>query len=107
MGKYLLLYTGGGGMAATEAERAAIMQAWTNWFTQLGSNIVDMGNPTTEQGKTVASNGSVRNVPANAVTTGYSIINADSFDAAVKAAQSCPVLQAGGEVTVYETFAVM
>lgn len=39
--------------------------------------------------------------------SGYSIIKADSLDAAVKMAQGCPVLQGGAKISVYETFAVM
>ena len=37
----------------------------------------------------------------------YSIISADSLDAAVDLAKGCPVLQGGATTTVYETFAVM
>ena len=35
MGKYVLVYKGGG-MAATEEERNAQMQAWNAWFESLG-----------------------------------------------------------------------
>jgi hypothetical protein len=41
------------------------------------------------------------------MATGYSILKADSLDAAVEMARSCPVLQGGGQITVYETFQVM
>jgi hypothetical protein len=41
------------------------------------------------------------------MATGYSILKADSLDAAVEMARSCPVLQGGGRITVYETFQVM
>ena len=39
--------------------------------------------------------------------SGYSIVTADSLDEAVEKAKSCPVLQGGPSITVYETFAVM
>jgi hypothetical protein len=32
-------------MAPTQAERDAILQAWTAWFGKLGGNLVDSGNP--------------------------------------------------------------
>ena len=46
MANYLLLYSSGS-MPESETEQAAVMQAWTNWFGQLGSALVDAGNPTT------------------------------------------------------------
>jgi hypothetical protein len=108
MANFLLLYSGGtGNMAPTEEERQAIFAAWGAWFGSLGSNLVDGGNPFTPVSKSVASDGSVSDTPQNGIANGYSIIKADSLDAAVQAAQGCPVLRDGGTVTVYETFPVM
>jgi len=106
MASFVLLYTGGG-MSQSEAEQAAVMQAWTAWYERLGSAVVDQGNPFTPAAKSIASNGTVTDVPAAALAGGYSIIRADSLAAAVALAKSCPQLQAGGQVTVYETFPVM
>ena len=39
--------------------------------------------------------------------TGYTILQADSLDAAARLAKNSPVLQGGGSVTVYEAFDVM
>jgi hypothetical protein len=39
--------------------------------------------------------------------TGYSIISADSLDAAITLAKGCPVLRGGGSVEVCETIDVM
>jgi hypothetical protein len=107
MANYLLVYSGGSGMAATDAERKAILDDWTNWFTKLGPAVVDGGNPTSPVGKTVASNGKVRTVAPEAMITGYSIVKADSLDAAVEMAKSCPVLKSQGEISVFETFNAM
>ncbi len=41
------------------------------------------------------------------MATGYSIFKADSLNAAVAMAKGCPVLQGGGQISVYETFNVM
>jgi hypothetical protein len=106
MANFVLLYTGGG-MPATEAEGAAVMQAWVNWFGKLGSALVDAGNPFTSAAKSIASNGAVSDSPVGTMATGYSVIKADSLDAAVEMAKSCPQLQSGGQVSVYETFSVM
>ena len=107
MAKYLLLYTGGGGMPATDAERAAVLQDWTDWFNQVGAALVDQGNPTLPNGKTIASNGTVKDAAIATAPSGYSIIKADSLDAAVKLAKGNPVLKSNGQVMVYETFEAM
>ncbi|MGZ5353539.1 MAG: hypothetical protein ACXWXQ_07730 [Actinomycetota bacterium] len=107
MTDYVLLYTGGGAMAETEEARGAQMQAWTDWFGQIGSALKDGGNPFAAEAKTLASDGSVRDGVSGTPLTGYSIVTADSLDAATTIAKGCPVLQGGGGVTVYETFAAM
>jgi hypothetical protein len=107
MANFLLVYSGGGEMAPSEAERAAIMQAWGAWFGGLGSALVDGGNPFTPAAKSIASNGKVSDGPVGTMATGYSIIKADSLDAAVEMSKGSPVLQSGGQITVYETFPVM
>lgn len=106
MAKYLLLYTGGG-MPEGEAEGAAVMQAWMNWFGSLGEAVVDGGNPFGPVARTISSNGSVSEGGAAPTAGGYSVIAADSIDAAVAMAKGCPHLQSGGEVSVYETFEIM
>ena len=107
MANFLLVYSGGNGMAPTPAEQAAVMQAWGVWFTKLGSAVVDGGNPTLPTAKTIAPSGTVSDGAVGAAATGYSIIKADSLAAAVDMAKGCPVLQSNGQVTVYETVEVM
>ena len=106
MANYLLLFSGGS-MPETPAEQAAVMQAWTAWFGALGSALVDGGNPTTGNAKTIASDGSVTSGTGGMIPSGYSIIKADSLDDAVKMAKGCPVLQGGAKIMVVETFNVM
>jgi hypothetical protein len=105
MAKYLLLYIGGG-MPQTEAETAQVMKAWESWYTSLGSAVVDPGNPISLS-STVASNGAVSSGSPGINATGYTILQADSLDIAVKMAMGSPVLQGGAEVRVFETFDVM
>ncbi len=106
MANYLLLYSGGG-MPETEAEQKAVMQAWTAWFERLGAALVDGGNPTTPNAKTISAEGRVTDGANGMAATGYSIIQADSLDAAVALAKGCPVLQGGAELIVLETFNAM
>lgn len=106
MATFLLLYSGGS-MPATEAERAAVTQEWVVWMGKLGSNLVDGGNPFTPMSKTIASDGKVNDGPVGTPASGYSLIKADSFNAAVEMAKGCPVLKGGAKITVYETFPAM
>ncbi len=106
MANFLLLYTGGTEPQGEE-EGAAVMKAWTDWFTVLGEAVVDGGNPITPIAKTIASSGAVSDGAPGPLATGYSILSAGSLDEAVQKAKGCPHLQAGGQITVYETFPVM
>jgi hypothetical protein len=107
MAKFLLLFHGGGAMPQTEAESAKILKAWENWYTSLGKAVVDPGNPFTATAKKVASNGSIRKGSVGTMASGYTILEAESLDKAAKMAKSCPVLQSGGKISVFETFNVM
>jgi hypothetical protein len=104
MANYVLAYRGGG-MAQTDAERDAAMTAWGAWFGQLGAAVVDPGNPFGPS-TSVASDGS-SNGAAPSALSGYSVVTADSLDAAVALTGGCPVLANGGSVDVYETIQVM
>jgi hypothetical protein len=100
MTKFVLAYTGGS-VPETEEQQKAVMDAWMNWFGELGQAIVDGGAPFSTSA-TVGSGGNVSSSGASRLT-GYSIVEADSLDAAVAQAKGCPVLTAGGSVEVYET----
>jgi hypothetical protein len=100
MTNFLLLYTGGT-QPQSEAEGKAVMDAWIAWFTRLGPVVVDGGNPISPACKIIAPDGKVTDGPPGGWASGYSIIKA------VKVAGGCPHLQAGGTVTVFETFPAM
>jgi hypothetical protein len=105
MTDYLLLYRGGQ-MPETDEDRATVMKAWDGWFHELGPALKDGGNPFAPgAAATIAPDGSVRAGAGPA--GGYSIVSADSLDAATEMAKGCPVLQGGAEIEVYETFSVM
>ena len=101
MAKYLFLYHGGSN-AESEEEQAKVMQAWGVWFSTLGGSIVDGGNPTGES-STVAADGSASAGGGANPASGYSLIDADDMEDALRKARSCPVLQSGGSVEVCAT----
>lgn len=98
MSKYVYLYTGGG-MAETPEAQEQVMQAWTAWFGELGGAIVEPGNPFGGSAS-IAADGSV-GVSGSGIG-GYTVISADSLDAATALAKGCPQLTAGGTVEIFE-----
>ena len=104
MANYLLVYHGGS-MPEGEAAQAQVMEAWNGWFHQLGDAVVDGGNPASGT-KLISADGSVAEGGPTS-PSGYSIIKADSQDAAVAIAKGCPVLAGGAMIEVVETFDAM
>ena len=102
MANFVLLYTGGSA-GTSPAEREKVMQAWGGWFGKLGDKIVDAGNPFSDHAKNISNSGAVHHgAVGSPPATGYSILKADSLNAAAELAKGCPVLQSGGKITVYE-----
>ena len=105
MANYLLAYHGGG-MPETEEQRAQVMAAWGQWFGALGPALVDGGNPVSRT-STITPSGSVSEGGGANPVSGYSVIKADTMEAAVQMAQGCPLLESGGSIEVAETFSAM
>jgi hypothetical protein len=103
MTNYVLLYTGGGGMGASEEEVAAIMADWGAWYGKIGEAVVDGGNPFSAS-MHVNADGVNSGAATTPEVTGYTIISAESLDAAVDAVKDHPHIKHGGQVTVHETF---
>ena len=102
MANFVLLYTGGSA-GTSPAEREKVMQAWGGWFGKLGDKIVDAGNPFSDHAKNISNSGAVHDgAVGSPPATGYSILKAESLNAAAELAKGCPVLQSGGKITVYE-----
>ncbi len=104
MAKFVLVYTGGGGMGDTPEEQQKMMEDWMNWFGSLGDAVADPGNPFGVS-CTITSDGAVRDGGAAALG-GYSIITADSVSDAADKAKGCPVLSSGGGIEVYEAMPI-
>lgn len=104
MANYLLVYHGGGEMPSDEAAAAAEMQAWGDWLGGLGSAVVDGGNPV-GRNWTTSADGTTEDGGPNPVT-GYSIVSADSMQAALEMALGCPHMRSSGTIEICETFDV-
>jgi len=98
MAKFLLAYHGGG-MPETPEEGAKAMAAWEAWYGKLGTAIVDGGAPV-GQSHTISAEGHVENGGANPIS-GYTIIEADGYEAACAHAAGNPmVVDGSGSVEV-------
>ncbi|MEM7524200.1 MAG: hypothetical protein AAF360_10670 [Pseudomonadota bacterium] len=92
MPKYIFAYHGGS-MPETPEEGAAQMEKWGAWFGQMGDAVLDGGAPV-GQSKTVSAASVSENGGANPLS-GWSVVEADDFDAAVAMAKGCPILDHG------------
>jgi hypothetical protein len=100
MAKFMVVYTGGMGMEASPEDQQRIMEEWGAWYAKLGASIVDGGAPFAEAKHLTAEgvgDGPLGSHPA----TGYTVIEADSLDAAAAACEGHPHLNHGGEVQVF------
>lgn len=100
MAKFVFIYHGGK-MPETEAEGAKVMAEWQAWFGTMGEVVADAGAPL-GMSSTVHSDGSVTADGGSNPSSGYSLISADSIEAATAHAKGCPILKAGGSVEVAE-----
>lgn len=80
---------------------AAVMEAWGAWFASMSAAVLDGGAPTA-QANTVSDGGIVTAGGGSNPLTGYSIVTADSLEAATEMAKGCPSLSSGGSVEVAE-----
>jgi hypothetical protein len=104
MPNYLLAYRGGQ-MPESESERQAGLAKWGAWYSQLGSNAVDMGAPFSVSKSVDQSGATADHAPSE--LSGYSVISAETMDGALAAAKMCPILEIGGSIDVYESLSMM
>jgi hypothetical protein len=95
MAKFVMLYVGGD-QPASQEDGAAVMAAWGDWFKKNDDVIADRGS----------AFGGVSGIgaalPASGVT-GFTIIEADSADAAASLLKDHPHLAANGRIEIHET----
>ncbi|TDI56464.1 MAG: hypothetical protein E2O93_06050 [Alphaproteobacteria bacterium] len=99
MSNYILAYHGGK-KPETPAEGAKNMAKWKAWVGGLGDAVV---NPGTPLGKSrIVSSLGVSDDGGSNPLIGFSIVKADSMDAALAMARECPHLEIGGTLEVAE-----
>ena len=92
MSNYIFAYHGGKKPESPEAG-AELMAKWEAWIGGLGDAVVNPGNPV-GMSKTVSSSGVSDDGGSNPLS-GFSIVTADSMDAALEMAKGCPHLEHG------------
>ncbi len=100
MAKFMVIYTGGGGMGASPEEQQRIMGEWGVWYDKMGASIVDGGSPFADA-KHMSGSGIEDGPLGDNPATGYTVITADSLDAAAAACENHPHISHGGQVQVY------
>ncbi len=99
MSNYILAYHGGK-KPETPAEGAKNMAKWKAWVGGLGDAVVNPGTPLGKS-RIVSSLGVSDDGGWNPLI-GFSIVKADSMDAALAMARECPHLEIGGTLEVAE-----
>ena len=99
MPQYMITYLGGEKPSSQE-EGKQNMAKYMEWLSLLGDSAVSPANPL-KGTSTVSPDGTVT---AGSTTTmsGYTIIKADSMEAAIAIAKACPFLETGGSLEVSE-----
>jgi hypothetical protein len=106
MAKFLFVYRGGSAANnLTPEEMQQQMQKWQTWISEGMQKgwLVDMGDALTPEGRVVRPKKVVTDGPfveSKEVVGGFSIVQADTIDAAAELAKGCPGLLYGGSVEV-------
>lgn len=99
MAKYIITYLGGDQPSSPE-EGQRHFEKYMEWLSRLGDAAISPANPLGST-NTVHPDGSVTSGGTTGMS-GYTVIRADSLDAALAIAQSCPFLEVGGSLEVSE-----
>ncbi len=99
MPQYCIIYLGGDKPSSPE-EGKQQMSKYMDWLSSLGNSAISPANPLKDT-STVNSDGSVTSGSKTSMS-GFTIIEADSMEAALSIAKSCPFLEIGGSLEVSE-----
>jgi hypothetical protein len=99
MPQFVMTYLGGNHPSTPEEGREHFVR-YMQWLGDLGDSAVSPANPLTNT-QTVNSDGSVT-VGGSTAMSGFTILEAESMDAALVTARSCPFLEIGGSLEVSE-----
>ena len=99
MSQYFIAYLGGNQPSSPE-EGQKNFEKYKQWLSSLGDSVVSPANPL-KQTRTVSPDGSVSSESKTSMS-GFTIIEADSMEAALSVATTCPFLEIGGSLEVSE-----
>ena len=99
MADYIFAYHGGEKPESPEAGEA-MMAKWKAWLGGLGDAVVNPGTPL-GLSRTVSASGVADDGGPNPLQ-GFSVVRAQSMDAALEMARNCPTLDLGGTIEVAE-----
>ena len=99
MAQYIMTYLGGDQPSSPE-EGQQHFAKYKAWLSSLGDAAVSPANPL-KNTSTVNSDGTVT-AGSTTSMSGYTIIEADSMEAALESAKSCPFLDIRGSLEVSE-----
>lgn len=109
MKDYLLIYRADFSFMRphTPEEMQAMSKRWMDWLGSIAAQnkLTDRGSRLESTGKVLKGDNMVTNGPYAEIKEsigGYSIVKADSYEAALELAKGCPVLTFGGNVEVRE-----
>jgi hypothetical protein len=104
MAKFLFIYRGGSDREMTPEQMQKSMEKWGAWIQDAMTKgwMLDPGDGLTAEGRVVnakvVSDGPF--VESKEIVGGFSIVEAETIDAAAQLAKGCPGLQTGGRVEV-------
>lgn len=99
MEQYVLVYLGGNQPSSPE-EAKNHFSKYVEWLNSLGDAVITPTIPL-KNTTTVSPDGAIREGGSSAMS-GFTIIKADSMEAALSIAQACPFLEIGGSLEVSE-----
>ena len=99
MPQYLMTYLGGNEPSSSE-EGKRLSANYKAWLSSLGDSAVSPANPL-KNTSTVNSDGTVT-LGSTTSMSGFTIIEANSMEAALVIAKECPFLNIGGSLEVSE-----
>ena len=99
MAQFIIVYLGGDQPSSPEKD-VEHRSNYMDWLSSLGDAVISPANPL-KNTCTVNADGIVTNASSTTMS-GYTLIEADSMDAALSVAKACPFLDIGGSLEVSE-----
>jgi hypothetical protein len=96
MERFMIVYRGAPGGETEASEHSP--ELWTAWLDSLGAAVIDRGSLT--HSSVEVPNRLLGPKLSSSSLSGYSLIAAEDFNAAVKMAEACPIFDEDGSVEI-------